>query len=104
MTVIAPNKVTPDHLAEVMAEMMVLGAPTIKAFDTGELYRAVEGSHRLHAAVELGLTIYIDVVTEDDEIGHDFDDVDGCLVSDVLDYLELDGVYLEIEDEALEAA
>ena len=44
-----------DHLASVIAEMAVLGAPTIKAIDCGDHYVALEGSHRLRAAHTLGI-------------------------------------------------
>jgi len=50
-----------DHLAKVKAEMMELGAPKINVLpDTPEgcdfiAYVALEGTHRLTAAYELGL-------------------------------------------------
>lgn len=44
-----------DHLGEVMTEMEALGAPCIRVVEWRGDYFAVEGSHRLCAAHELGL-------------------------------------------------
>lgn len=56
-----------DHLAAVTAEMRERGAPTIRAVDTGDgTYAALEGSHRLRAAVALGLEPEIDEVEYSD--------------------------------------
>ena len=43
-------------LMQVIAEMKVMGAPTIQVVDCGDHYMALEGSHRLAAAHALGLT------------------------------------------------
>ena len=77
MHIILPhNHCDPVHLAKVQAEMVTLGAPTIRAIctDPGSLYVALEGSHRLRAAYALGLTPGIeeiewsDTVTTDDVV------------------------------------
>lgn len=76
MRICAPNEISKNHLAEVIEEMKKIGTPTIRAYYTGELYVAIEGSHRLAACSELGITpniieIYEDTVIDD----HDFDDL-----------------------------
>lgn len=85
---IAPNKTNAKHLAEVVAEMQVLGTPTIRAYWDGEKYWAVEGSHRIAAANQLGLTPIIVEVDEDDIIDDsDIEDAASNSVRDILDYL-----------------
>jgi hypothetical protein len=66
-TVYAIHETEADHLAEVIAEMRALGAPTIRVVDCGDHYMALEGSHRLAAAAELGLTPEL-VVSEQDDV------------------------------------
>lgn len=99
--IIAINEPDADHLAEVMTTMRETGAPSIRAFWTGEVWRAVEGSHRIAAAIELGLEINIIAITEYDEIPTDIEsDVfwgrDLVPAYEVLDYLEYDGPRYEI--------
>jgi uncharacterized ParB-like nuclease family protein len=58
------------HLAEVKAEMVQLGAPTIKAvwMECYGHYAALEGCHRIRAAKDLGLEPIIDEVEYSDDI------------------------------------
>lgn len=65
-TVYAIHAPTVDHLAEVKAEMIVRGAPTIEVVDCGDYYMALEGSHRLAAAADLGLTPELTIHEYDD--------------------------------------
>ncbi len=52
-----------EHLAEVTEQMRHLGAPTIKAVvNQWDQYCAVEGCHRLRAALALGLVPTLEVV------------------------------------------
>jgi hypothetical protein len=67
-----------SHLKDVIKEMEKLGAPTIRAYalpralvrdlyrrlGPGDVYQAIEGSHRIRAAKELGLTPKIEVLDE----------------------------------------
>src|ERR1035437_1859173 len=53
------------HLGEVVAEMKVLGPPTINVIDYRGDYYALEGSHRLAAAYFLGLVPNIKVLEPD---------------------------------------
>jgi len=86
-TIYAINKADPKHLDEVIAQMQVLGAPTVKAVWCGDCYRAVEGSHRLAAASKLGLTPILDVIKDTDEISHDCDELSNpCQASEMLEY------------------
>lgn len=61
-TVWALHKFDEARLAEVMAEMERLGAPTIRAVDVAGYLMAIEGTHRLEAARRLGLTPVVEVV------------------------------------------
>lgn len=84
----APNEPDPEHLAVVMAEMRVLGAPIIRAMwsDADAGWQAIEGSHRLAAAHALGVVPYIDVLSAYDVVHHDFDAVESpARVIDVLE-------------------
>jgi hypothetical protein len=57
-----------DKLAAVVEQMRILGAPTIRAVDCGDFMMALEGSHRLAAAAELGLEPVLEIYDQDDEI------------------------------------
>ncbi len=76
MNITALNPTDADHLAEVIKEMRALGAPVIRAVETCHGLVAIEGSHRLAAAAELGLAPEIVVIAED-EI------VDGATLNDI---------------------
>ena len=47
----------PDHLARVVEQMRLMGPPTIRASwdEVGGLWHAHEGTHRLRAALVLGM-------------------------------------------------
>lgn len=63
MQIILLNKTTESRLTEVRSEMETLGAPVVQCFELEDgKYMALEGSHRLTAAKELGLTPILDVV------------------------------------------
>ncbi|MGK2287275.1 ParB N-terminal domain-containing protein [Pedomonas sp. V897] len=67
-----------EHLEEVKAQMKALGAPVIRVVDCGDYYQALEGSHRLAAAAELGLEPELAIYGQDDEIDlREFDWFDG---------------------------
>jgi len=68
MIIITPNKINQAHLKAVKAEMLTLGAPAIRAIGNGEIYWAIEGSHRLVAAYELGLEPEIEEVEYSNEM------------------------------------
>ena len=61
----APKKA---KLEAVIAEMRLLGAPTIRAIDCGDYLMALEGSHRLAAAADLELTPVFEIIEQDEEI------------------------------------
>ena len=81
MMIVAPHRTfdsTADHLADVTAEMRKRGAPVIHALwhEGWGVWLALEGSHRLHAAHDLGLTPSIvaldwDTTVDLDELGLD---------------------------------
>jgi hypothetical protein len=67
----AKHEPDPGHLREVIEEMKTLGAPTVRCVDwRGDLH-AIEASHRLGAAFELGLTPNVVIVDQDRFIGDD---------------------------------
>lgn len=55
-------------LASVVLQMETLGAPTIHVVDCGDHYMALEGSHRLAAAAQLGITPILIIHEQADEI------------------------------------
>lgn len=73
-TIYLVNEINQEHLADVQAEMAALGAPTIRAIDGGDHLIAVEGSHRLRAAEQLGIPVNIEILDEDSTI--DLDSLD----------------------------
>jgi hypothetical protein len=81
MTIVTMNQTDENHLAKVKAEMQELGAPTIRAIYDGEIYWAIEGSHRLVAAHELGIEPQIiDIEYSDEEIVIQWDGQETTLV------------------------
>lgn len=67
-TIYAIHKPDADKLAQVIAEMRTLGAPTIEVVECGDYFQALEGSHRLAAAAQLGLEPVLTVHEQDDII------------------------------------
>lgn len=67
-TVYAIHAPEAAKLATVIGEMRSLGAPTIRVVECGDHYMALEGSHRLAACAQLGLTPDLVVYGQDDEI------------------------------------
>ncbi len=57
-----------DHLLAVTEEMRAMGAPTIRVVDCGDYFMALEGSHRLAAAHNLGLTPNFEVFADQEVI------------------------------------
>ena len=57
------------HLEKVKAEMLVLGAPVIRAvwMEVYGVWAALEGCHRIRSAAELGLVPVIEEVEYSDE-------------------------------------
>jgi hypothetical protein len=97
--VVAPH--TPDLqcLGEVLVEMRTeYGRPNIRAWWDGEKWIALEGSHRLAAAAELGIVPTIEPMNLSDEIDHDFDDCVGKTVRDVLEYFSRLGPHYAFEE------
>lgn len=80
-----------EHLAEVKADMLALGAPTVRVIDMGEgIYAAIEGCHRLRAAAALGITPDLNVL--------DYDAVADLDVTDPALGLDLDNPGMTIAD------
>lgn len=71
-----PHQTDPDHLAAVKAEMQRLGAPAVRVVDCGDHYMAIEGTHRLTAAAELGIVPALEILEQDDLVEADSLDFD----------------------------
>jgi hypothetical protein len=67
-TVYAIHAPQAERLEAVKADMMRLGRPTLRVIDCGDHYMALEGSHRLAVAHELGIRPEFVVFDQDDEI------------------------------------
>lgn len=83
-TVYLIHKIDQDKLAAVKADMAVMGAPTIRVVDCGDHYMAIEGTHRLQAAHDLGVNPDFVVLSQDDMI--DVSSLD-------MDYFDADQAY-----------
>lgn len=69
-TVYLPHEIDAEKLNGVVAAMRNLGAPTIRVVDCGDYYQAIEGTHRLAAAEQLGITPELDVIAADAIVDH----------------------------------
>ena len=72
MNIIVPNAIDDKHYNDVKSYMSKAGAPVIKAvyMPCWDMWVALEGSHRVHAAKELGLEPVIK------EVGYSDDSMD----------------------------
>lgn len=78
-TIYAIHGTDAEKLEAVIAEMRVLGTPTIRVVDCGDHYMALEGSHRLAAASALDLTPMLEIYEQDEMIDIEgFDWFDAC--------------------------
>ncbi|MDQ0349716.1 hypothetical protein [Ancylobacter vacuolatus] len=78
-TVYAIHGAEAGKLETVKAEMLSLGAPTIKVVDCGDHYMALEGSHRLAAAHALGIIPALEILEQNDDLDiSGFDWFDGA--------------------------
>lgn len=66
MMIYAIHAPKPEKLSQVIEQMRVLGAPTIRVVNCGDHFMALEGSHRLAAAAELGLEPILTVYEQDE--------------------------------------
>lgn len=75
-----------SHYAGVKSYMIENGAPVIKVCDNGNGLYALEGSHRIAAAHELGLMPEWDYVDADDIVEHDIDNDEIKTANDICGY------------------
>jgi len=90
ITIIAPNGIDEGHLESVVEFMKINGSPEIRAVWLGDVWVALEGSHRLAACDCLGVNPRIIECDLDDDItDHDFfDDLpDVVKASAIVDYV-----------------
>ena len=71
VTVYTVHGIEPRKLARVTEEMRTLGAPTVRVVDCGDYMQAIEGTHRLHAAAELGIAPRLVVLAQGDLVDGD---------------------------------
>ena len=75
MEILQMNKTDPERYPAVVARMRELGAPVIQVLALAPwVYFALEGSHRLAAAKELGLIPILDVVADMSDLTEEDDD------------------------------
>lgn len=72
-SIYALNEVDEQHLVEVMEVAKQVGSVTINVYDNGDSYTALNGSHRLEAALRLQLPVILERMSEDDVLTHDID-------------------------------
>lgn len=72
MDILIPNKTDPLRYEKVKTLMKTIGAPVIDCFKINNIFYALEGSHRISAAKELGILPILNVIAEIDE---DYDDL-----------------------------
>jgi hypothetical protein len=81
----------------VKAEMLIMGAPKIRAIECGDYLQALEGSHRLAAAYTLGIMPEFDLIAQDEMIDislYDwYDDANWCAGGETTMYLAGDVAY-----------
>jgi hypothetical protein len=92
MVVIAPHYIerTSAKYRRAIAAMRRLGPPTLRGVQRGDNVLLIDGSNRLSAAMELGLTPKIVLVGEDDVVEHDHDCISlktPCRAREVVDWL-----------------
>lgn len=88
MRITALNQIETDHLKKVVEDMRSMGAPKLRAVETCHGLVAIEGSHRLAAAYELGLDPKITII-EQDEI------VEGATLNDIAEDIYASGAWIE---------
>lgn len=72
MRILIQNKITPNRYFSIKSKMKRLGAPVIDCIKfSDDEYFALDGSHRITAAKELGLEPIINVITDVDTAGPD---------------------------------
>jgi hypothetical protein len=70
------HKTDAEKLEAVKSEMLTLGAPTVRVVDCGDHYMAIEGTHRLAAAADLGIEPNLIILDQDDMVEADSLDMD----------------------------
>ena len=77
-----------EHYANVKAYMVKNGAPVIRVCDTGNGVYALEGSHRLAAAHELGIMPIFEEIEADEIFENDIDNIEIVTAGDICAYSE----------------
>ena len=65
------HAVDQTKLAGIVAEMLTMGSPTIRAVDCGDYLMALEGVHRIAAAAQLGVALDLEIIEQDDMVAAD---------------------------------
>ena len=68
LELVAPNHTDPEHLIRVKKRMEQLGPPTIRVIKINGRYYALEGSHRIAAAISLGYPINFNYVSASERV------------------------------------
>ena len=95
-----------EHLETVKKEMEQRGTPTIKAVwvDHADYYQSLEGSHRIRAAKELGITPEIEAVDYDEYRDKDITEIDwmdldndDCTIDKLIDDCLRDSISIDFD-------
>jgi hypothetical protein len=90
MYVYTPNKPSQEHLNEVIELMKGMGSPTIRCVNYDSALIALEGSHRLEAARQLGIDVNVEIMDEDEMMEHDHEGLDSpASVADILNQYDM---------------
>jgi hypothetical protein len=98
--ILAPHKINKqsDHYKQVLAAMRQLGSPAIRAIWHGAYgWLAIEGSHRIAAARELGLPVAIVDVAGETTIEHDLQDIESPCSAEALEAFLVEGIDQSVE-------
>jgi tetrahydromethanopterin S-methyltransferase subunit A len=98
MNIIAINKAEKEHLEEVKREMLILGAPVLKAVwdESYGAWIALEGSHRIAAAKELNLIPLIEEIKYE----YNSDYQEQMDIKDIIEGADVDGTIEDLVDKA----
>jgi len=86
--VYAPHLEEEERMTDIAQKVMIQGSPKIRAVWSGDAWLAIEGSHRLKSAKNLGVKPIIEELELDDVVQHDLQDLENPTdVSSIVEYL-----------------
>ncbi len=89
MTVYGIHGIDNAKLAKVIDDMKSIGAPTLRVVDCGDYYQAIEGNHRLAAAIALDITPDFIVLDQNDIVDAESIDLEDLQGNDTVEAWEI---------------